>query len=177
MGCVQLVVRACCCVMQWALKMYNSYAFVFVGLKGESYCGAAKRTFETLTSKDNALVMVATDEALHDVVRLAKLVSFYFTMLAAFVVGYELDVIGWSDRSWRDTFVGPLLCVFLATVSSYALTLTMGRLLEACVCTLLILYSENSYRACMSQALPHIHSELEAVQERRRGGDAKVETV
>lgn len=164
--CVQVIVRVACCVLEWILKLFNGYAFVFVGLKGSSYCDAARRTVEAF-SKDG-MAAIATDEALHDVLHIAKMVSMWAAVLMSLIFGSSLDLIGFTQRSWQEVFTGPVLCVALAVVTSSCLSLVMGRLLEAAVCTLFIVYDDEKYQQCMKASLPDVFNELQAVCEEKR---------
>mmetsp|Transcript_14227 Transcript_14227/g.32289 ORF Transcript_14227/g.32289 Transcript_14227/m.32289 type:complete len:815 (+) Transcript_14227:73-2517(+) len=165
---VKAILKAVCCLLEVVLKMYNSYAFVFVGLKGVSYCTAAKRTFDAMLK--DGVTAIAADEALHDVVHIAKLVGFYVASLVAFWLGYEMDIIGFYNRSWQEVIVGPLLCLALACLTSYALTLTMGRLIEASVCTLFIVYGHETYGQCMKQSQQALWEKLSGVTNKDEDG-------
>jgi len=165
---VKCTIKVACFAVQTVVKMYNSYAFVFVGLKGESYCDAAVRTFAVLSA--DGLAAVATDQALHDVMHTCKQVALWSSVLVAFLLGRSLGLIGFYDHSWQEIIVGPLLCMFLASVVSYVMTLTMGRLVEACCCTLMILYEDPHYRQLMTRSQAHICQALDEVTE---GGTLK----
>jgi len=146
-----------CCALEWFLNFFNAYAFVFVGLKGHSYFDAARRTIEVF-GKDG-VAAVAADEALHDVVKIAKQVVLWVTVGLSMVFGVYLDLIGTSQRSWYEVVTGPVLCWALAAATTYALTLPMGRLLEAAVATLFIVFDD--YPSCMKEAQPDIFKALQ----------------
>jgi len=156
--CVKVVLKAVCCLLEVMLKMYNSFAFVFVGLKGASYCTAAKRTFDAMLK--DGVTAIAADEALHDVVRIAKLVALYVSSLLALWLGYSMGIIGLWGASWQEVIVAPLLCIALASLTSYALTLTMGRLMEASVCTLFVVYGDESFGKCMKESQQALWEQL-----------------
>jgi len=166
---VKVILKVACCLLEVVLKMYNSYAFVFVGLKGVSYCSAAKKTFDAMLK--DGVTAIAADEALHDVVHIAKLVGFYVASLVALGLGYEMDIIGFYNRSWQEVIVGPLLCLALACLTSYALTLTMGRLIEASVCTLFIVYGHETYGQCMKQSQQGLWEKLGGMTGKEEGDE------
>lgn len=156
--CVQVIIRVVCCLFQWVLKLFNAYAFVFVGLKGTSYCSAAYRTADTF-AKDG-MAAIAADEALHDVIHIAKLVSMWVAVLLALIFGNALNLIGFADRSWQEVLTGPVLCIALAVLTSFSLSQVMGRLLEAAVCSLFIIFDDEKFAECMKQTQPDIHKQL-----------------
>jgi len=155
---VKLVVAAACCAIQWILKLFNSYAFVFVGLKGAGYVEGAHRTVAAF-AKDG-VAAVAADEALHDVMHIAKLVSTWVAVLLALIFGHALNIIGLSARSWQEVITGPVLCIALAIITSNALSLVMGRLVEAAVCTLFIIFDDEKYGPLMQVAQPDLYNQL-----------------
>jgi len=157
--CVKIVVKAACCILEYILKIFNAYAFVFVGLKGMSYCKAAEETVKVFN--EDGTSAVAADEALHDVVRIAKMVALWVSVLLSLFYGHSLGLVGLSAASWQEVVTGPLLCVALAFGTSYALTLVMGRLLEAAVCTLFVVFTEKEYKLCMKEKQRELFQELE----------------
>merc|ERR1712130_113762 len=116
----------------------------------------------------DGMAAIATDEALHDVVHIAKMVSMWAAVLMSLIFGSSLDLIGFTQRSWQEVLTGPVLCVALAMVTSSALSLVMGRLLEAAVCTLFIIFDDAKYQQCMKTSLPDVFKDLQAVTEEKR---------
>lgn len=161
--CVQVIIRVACCVLQAVLKLFNSYAFVFVGLKGIGYCDAARRTMDAF-AKDG-VAAIAADEALHDVVHIAKLVSMWVSIFMSLIFGHALNIIGLSQGSWQEVLTGPMLCIALAIATSYALSMVMGRLLEAAVCTLFIIFDDRKFGPLMKVAQPKVYQQLEEANE------------
>lgn len=164
--CVQVIVRAACCIIQWMLKLFNAYAFVFVGLKGDSYCDAAYRTAEAF-AKDG-MAAVAADEALHDVIHIAKLVSTWVSVLLSLIFGSSLNIIGVGERSWQEVLTGPVLCIAMGMATSYVLSMIMGRLLEATVCTLFIIFDDESYKRCLKSTKPEIFDQIQAAYDGKK---------
>merc|ERR1711865_1044149 len=107
--------------------------------------------------------------ALHDVVHIAKLVSCWVCVLLSLIFGTALNLIGYSDRSWQEDLSGPVLCIALAVATSYVLSMIMGRLLEATVCTLFIIYDDEKFSKCMKAEKPELFREL------KTAGDGKAE--
>merc|ERR1712100_85321 len=112
-------------------------------------------------------------EALHDVVHIAKLVSMWVSVLLALIFGVALNLIGWTERSWQEVLTGPVLCFAMAVATSYVLSLVMGRLLEAAVCALFIIFDHESYRRCMKTAKPQLFQQLQDAYDGKKSGEQK----
>merc|ERR1712139_171806 len=115
-------------------------------------------TFQAMAEGGRAAL--ATDEALHDVLRIAKMVALWVSVILALMLGRSLDLVGTTSRSWQEALAGPALCCALAAVTAYGLTLSMGRLIEASVCTIFIIYENGAYQQAMESAQPGIYKKL-----------------
>ena len=126
------IVKIVCFCFITFVQTFNSFAFVFVGLKGMGYCHAAKAL--VAQQAEDPITAFAFNETLNDVTQIAKLVAFYASPLCAVVLGWNPGIIGMFNRSFSEFFLlAPLLCMFLCAFTSYSLTLIMGRLLEVTV--------------------------------------------
>jgi len=153
-----IVKIVCFCFISF-VQTFNSFAFVFVGLKGMGYCHAAK-ALVAQQAKD-PITAFALNETLNDVTQIAKLVAFYVSLLCAVVLGWNLGIIGVFNRSFSEFFLAPLLCMFLGALTSYSLTLIMGRLLEASLCTIFVIYGNEDWRCSFKVAQPKLFHKID----------------
>lgn len=164
---------ALCCLFEMMLKLYNSYAFVFVGLEGEGYISAAPKTLEVFQRAGS--LALTTDQALTDVLQLLKSVSIYVLATMAVFCGHAFGAfdLGLSadskNSSWAEFIMAPLLCLAMAVVTAYATSLTLGRLLEAAICTLLVIRMDHhktlkAVRPELGQRLSELLPESEETQ-------------
>jgi len=155
------ITMAMCCLCEMLLKLYNSYAFVHVGLDGLGYLGAAPVTVEVFKKGGN--MTLATDVALRDVLQVCKSVSMYSLMLLGVILGPMLGVFDYDffDGAFAMQIVAPMICAAMGPFTAYMMTLTLGRLLEASVSTLLVLRIEH--HEAFQKAQPEFCNRLEEV--------------
>merc|ERR1712136_597109 len=155
--CVCCALGAACGVKTPATGIWRS--LVFVGLKGMGYCHAAK-ALVAQQAKD-PITAFALNETLNDVTQIAKLVAFYVSLLCAVVLGWNLGITGVFNRSFSEFFLAPLLCMFLGALTSYSLTLIMGRLFEASPCTIFVIYGNEDWRCSFKVAQPKLFHKID----------------
>jgi len=130
--CVRVIVLAVLGALAYIIKIYNAFAFVFVGLKGHSYLGAAGQMMDLISKDGNTAI--ATDEALHDVIRMCKMVGVSVLVLVALACGYEYSIV--------HDFWLICICCLIGVVVAFTFLTTFGRVLEASVCTVFVVFEE-----------------------------------